>query len=330
MNQPLSLPKIILDTDPGGDDAFAFLWLMSLVKKGFAELVAVTSVEGNVNAKLTFTNACKLLQLTNFSHIEVGRGVIKTQKEVDDAAHIHGNDGLGNLAQTLPSPQQSYEKARYSDDILIEKLTAFPGEITIIALAPLTNLAAAETKSPGILKQAKEIIIMGGAFNVAGNVTPEAEFNIAYSPKAAEIVFNSNNHLVILPLDVTRSLIFQPEMAESISEVNPESDITQFIIALTKAMTQTSLSHRETRGIEGFLVHDAVTLAYLFYPETLQFCRARVEVEVVGKLTQGKTIFDRRHHAKIEANAWVAQQVNSADLFAAFVEDLKSLVKSDS
>ncbi len=329
MNQPLSRPKIILDTDPGGDDAFAFFWLISLVKKGLAELLAVTSVEGNVNAKLTFTNACKLLQLNNFSDIEVGRGVIKTQKEIDDAVHIHGNDGLGNLAHTLPSPQQSYENARYSDDILIEKLTAFPGEITLIALAPLTNLAAAETKSPGILKQAKEIIIMGGAFNVAGNVTPEAEFNIAYSPEAAEIVFNNSNHLVILPLDVTRSLIFRPEMVQKISEVNPESDITQFILALTKAMTQTSLSHRETQGIEGFLVHDAVTLAYLFYPETLQFRRARVEVEVVGKLTPGKTLFDRRHHAKIAANAWVAQQVNSADLFAAFVEDLKSLVKSD-
>lgn len=327
MNPQLSPPKIILDTDPGGDDAFAILWLMSLVKQELAELFAVTSVEGNVNAKLTFTNACKLIQLGGFPKIEVGRGVIKTQKEIADAAFIHGNDGLGNLAQTLPFPQQPYEKARYSDEILIEKLTAFPGEITIIALAPLTNLASAETKSPGILKQAKEIIIMGGAFNVAGNVTPEAEFNIAYSPEAAEVVFNSSNNLVILPLDVTRSLIFLPQMAETISEVNPESDITQFILALTKAMTQTSLSHRETRGISGFLVHDAVTLAYLFYPETLQFQRGRVEVEVMGKLTKGKTICDRRHRAKIGTNAWVAQQVNSADLFAAFVEDLKTLVE---
>ncbi|MEA5542428.1 nucleoside hydrolase [Limnoraphis robusta Tam1] len=327
MNPQISPPKIILDTDPGGDDAFALLWLISLVKQGFAELLAVTSVEGNVNAKLTFTNACKLLQLTDFPQIEVGRGIIKTQKEIADAAHIHGNDGLGNLAQTLPSPQKSYEKARYSDEIIIEKLTAFPGEITIVALAPLTNLASAETQFPGILKQAKEIIIMGGAFNVVGNVTPEAEFNIAYSLEASEIVLNSSNNLVILPLDVTRSLIFLPEMAENIAEVNPESPISQFILALAKAMTQTSLSYRETQGISGFLVHDAVTLAYLFYPETLQFRRGRVEVEVFGKWTKGKTICDRRHHAKMGANAWVAQQVNSADLLAAFVEDLKSLVE---
>ncbi len=320
-------PKIILDTDPGGDDAFALFWLISLVKKGFAELLAVTSVEGNVNAKLTFTNACKLLKLTGFPQIEVGRGVIKTQKEIADAAHIHGNDGLGNLAQTLPSSQKSYEKARDSDKILIEKLTQFPGEITLIALAPLTNLAAAETKSPGILKQAKEIIIMGGAFNVAGNVTPEAEFNIAYSPSAAEIVLNSSNNLVILPLDVTRSLIFLPEMAENIAKINPENPISQFILALAKAMTKTSLSYRETQGIAGFLVHDAVTLAYLFYPETLQFQRARVEVEVLGKFTTGKTLFDRRHHAKIAANAWVALEVNSAHLLAAFIEDLKHLVQ---
>ena len=327
MNGKISPPKIILDTDPGGDDAFAFLWLISLVKKGFAELLAVTSAEGNVNAKLTFTNACKLLQLTGFSQIEVGRGAIVTQPETRDATHIHGGDGLGNLADTLPPPQRSYESARHSDDILIENLTRFPGEITLIVLGPLSNLAAAEKKSPGILKRAKEIVIMGGAFEVAGNVTPEAEFNIAYSPEAAEIVFHGgNNSLVILPLDVTRSLIFRPEMAENIAEINPESDTGKLILALAKAMTKTSLSYRETGGVSGFLVHDAVTVAYLFYPETLQFQRARVEVELLGKFTRGKTICDRRHGAKMGANAWVALGVNSADLLAAFVEDLKSLV----
>ena len=325
MNLKTYKPKILLDTDPGGDDAFALFWLISLVKQGLAELLAVTSVEGNVNAELTFINACKLLELTGYSNIEVGRGIIQTQKEIADAAFIHGNDGLGNLAHTLSSPQKSYQQARNSDEIIIEKLTQFPGEITIIALAPLTNLAAAETKSPGILKQAKEIVIMGGAFNTAGNVTSEAEFNIAYNPEAADLVFNNSNNLIILPLDVTRSLIFTPEMAQDIFQLNPESPITQFILALAKAMTKTSLSYRETQGKVGFIVHDAVTLAYLFYPETLQFRRAYVDVELSGKWTRGKTIFDNRHQAKITANAWVGMQVDCANLLATLVEDLKKL-----
>lgn len=326
MNTPTQTPKIILDTDPGGDDTFAFLWLASLVKQGFAEWVAVTSVEGNVAGNLTFRNASQILQATGLENIEVGRSVIQTETDLGDAASIHGSDGLGNLSQTLPQSHRQYETAQFSDDILIEKLQEKPGEITVVALAPLTNLAAAENKSPGILKQAKEIVIMGGAFNVPGNVTPEAEFNIAYHPEAAETVFNSCNNLIILPLDVTRSLIFTPKMADSIHQAHPQSQLSQFIVSLCDAMTRTSLSHRETQGIEGFLVHDAVTLAYLFYPETLRFRRGKVRIETTGTWTRGKTLLDQRNRTQIEANAWIAMQVESASFFAALLEDLKILV----
>ncbi|HEY9642316.1 MAG TPA: nucleoside hydrolase, partial [Coleofasciculaceae cyanobacterium] len=174
-------PKIILDTDPGGDDSFAFLWLMSLAKRELAEIVAVTSVDGNVHARLTFAGSCKLLKLCGFDAVEVGRGLIggSESDDVEDAGAIHGADGMGNLSHTLPDSDQSYESARYSDDLLIEKLKERPGEITIIAIGPLTNLAAAERKLPGVLNLAKEILVMGGAFQVPGNITPAAEFNIA-------------------------------------------------------------------------------------------------------------------------------------------------------
>lgn len=323
--QPL---KIMLDTDPGGDDSFAFLWLQSLAQQGLAEIVAITAADGNVQAKSTFTAACQLLRLGGFDQIEVGRGVIggSAQSEVEDAAAIHGADGMGNLSHTLPAAHQDYQTARFSDQLLIDKLTAHPGEITIVAIGPLTNLAAAEQQSPGVLQLAKEIVVMGGAFLHPGNVTPEAEFNIAYDPEAAQVVFTACQNLVVMPLDVTRQLIFTPAMAAQISATRPDSPIAQFIIALCQFMVVTALQFRETAGISGFLVHDAVTLAYLFYPETLLFRRAQVRIETQGTWTRGKTCFDRRHQAKASANAWVALEVDAVNLLAALVEDLKILV----
>jgi inosine-uridine nucleoside N-ribohydrolase len=324
----MTLPKtkIILDTDPGGDDSFAFLWLMSLAKQGFVDLIAVTSADGNVHAELTFAGSCKLLNLGGFGAVEVGRGILGgSASETEDAAAIHGADGMGNLSQTLPVAQRSYESARYADDLLIEKLTESPGEIVILAIAPLTNLAAAERKSPGILKLAKQIVIMGGAFTVPGNITPEAEFNIAYDPEAAALVFDRTHDLVIIPLDVTNQLIFTNEMAQQVSNANPQHPIAQFLVALCQFMVKSALAFRETGGTRGFLVHDAATLAYLFYPETLMFQRAQVWVETTGEWTRGKTILDRRHTTKTQANQWVAIEVDSQNLLAVMLEDLKQL-----
>lgn len=324
----MNTPKVILDTDPGGDDIFAFLWLLSLVKQGWAELVAVTAADGNVSARRTFSSASQILGLGGFPQIEVGRGVPVNGETVEDAAHIHGSDGMGNLSHTLPPATHSWEAARSSDELLIDKLNGAPGEITIVAIGPLTNLAAAETKSPGILKKAREIVLMAGTFYCPGNITPHAEFNIFYNSEAAQIVFDSRNDIVVMPLDVTRKLIFTRDMAQSVSQANPENTLSQFAIALCEFMIGTALTYRETRGIPGFLVHDAATLAYLFYPETLMLRRANVRVETQGEWTRGQTLIDSRHSVKVDANAWVALQIDEVGFFASFVEDLKWLLKS--
>jgi len=328
MPQPI---KILLDTDPGGDDSFAFLWLQSLARQGHAEIVAVTSVDGNVHAKSTFAAACKLLQLGGFGEVEVGRGVIggSAQEGVEDAGGIHGTDGMGNLSHTLPELHQDYEIARYADDLIIEKLTAAPGEITLVAIGPLTNLAAAERKVPGLLTLAKQIVIMGGAFFCHGNITPEAEFNIAYDVEAAKLVFGCCQNLVVIPLDVTQRLVFTPELAQQVSAMRPNSPISQFVVALCRFMVGTALAFREMGGQQGFLVHDAATLAYLFYPETLLFRRMQVEIETQGEWTRGKTVTDRRNRVKTTANAWVALEVDAVNLLATLVEDLKLLVRVD-
>lgn len=320
--------KILLDTDPGGDDSFAFLWLQSLAKQGHAEIVAVTSADGNVQAPYTFAASCKLLQLGGSTGVEVGRAVIggSARKDVEDAGGIHGADGMGNLSHTLSEVTQDYEIARYSDDLLIEKLKADPGEIVLVAIGPLTNLAAAEQKSPGVLSLAKQIVIMGGAFFYHGNVTPEAEFNIAYDAEAAKLVFGCCQNLIVMPVDVTHQLVFTPQLAQQVSAVAPNSPISQFVVALCNFMVGTALRFREMDGQQGFLVHDAATLAYLFYPETLLFRRMQVEIETQGQWTRGKTVFDRRSGVKTVSNAWVALEVDAVNLLAMLVEDLKVLV----
>ncbi len=320
--------KILFDTDPGGDDVFALLWLQSLAKQGHAEIVAVTTVAGNVSAQYTFANACKTLALGGFGHVEVGRSV-PVDEGGDDASHIHGNDGMGNLSRTLPEPKRRLSEARRSDDIIIEKLNAAPGEIILVAVGPLTNLAAAEEKAPGILRKAKEVVIMGGAFRQQGNITPCAEFNIYCDPEAAQKVFASRDDIVVLPLDITKKVTFTTERAGAVAETAPDSRIARFLAGLCEFMARTSMSYRSTEGVRGFHVHDAATLAYLLYPETLSFRRAKVRVETKGEWTRGKTVLDDRHGAKTEANAWVALQVDATNLLAIMVEDFKVLIGSD-
>jgi len=318
--------KIILDTDPGGDDTFALLWLLSLVKQGKAQLIAITTTDGNVSAEQTFTNASQLLKLMNSSEIVVGRG--RSHAQTEDASHIHGNDGLGGLARSLSAPSHNYKTAPYSEELLIKQLQANPGEITIVAIGPLTNLANAEVKNPGVLQQAKEIVIMGGAFYHRGNVTSEAEFNIWFNPEAAQTVLHSRWDSVVIPLDVTHELIFTRDMARTIHMMNPPGKLPTFLMELCEFMISTALNYRETNDIPGFLVHDAATIAYLFYSETMLFRRARVSVETTGTWTRGKTVIDDRPLPKPDTNAWVALQVDKTQFFTHLIADLKYLMRS--
>ncbi|MGP1384858.1 MAG: nucleoside hydrolase [Thainema sp.] len=328
MTTPIS--KIILDTDPGGDDIFALLWLLSLVQQGFAELVAVTTTAGNVSAQQTFLNASQVLTTVGFPHIPVGRGATAAQTSAQtlvqaDASHIHGSDGMGNLSASLKPAAHAVNQAPSSIDILIHNLNQAPGEITLVAVGPLTNLAAAEATQPGVLQQAKEIVIMAGAFDCAGNVTPQAEFNVWFNPAAVQTVLEAAKDVVVIPLDVTRHLIFTDAMAAQLTQAN-EGAIASYIRNLCRFLTQTNLAYRETGGCPGFLVHDAATLAYLFYPQTLLLRRAKVQVETTGEYTHGQTIMDRRFSPQTNANAWVAMQVDAVNLLASLIEDLKILV----
>jgi inosine-uridine nucleoside N-ribohydrolase len=319
--------QIILDTDPGGDDIFALLWLLSLVQQGVADLVAITTTTGNVAAQRTFTNASQILRLMDKSTIAIARGVNNLSHPTEDASHIHGNDGMGNLSTTLPAPTHDFETAPSSDDLIIAHLTAAPGEITLVAIGPLTNLAAVEVKHPGILQQAKEVVIMGGAFYCSGNVTAQAEFNIWFNPEAATTVFSSRTDMVVLPLDVTTRLQFTPEMSASLLRAHPPTPIAQFLAQLCDFMVSTALSYRETRGVPAFLVHDAAAVAYLVYPEVFTFRRGEVLIETQGQWTRGQTLLSDRPAGKTNPNAWVALQVDTELFFTHFLADLQHLIE---
>jgi inosine-uridine nucleoside N-ribohydrolase len=300
------------------------LWLQSLARQGYAEIVAVTTVAGNVDSKQTFANASRILALGGFGDVEVGRSATAGRQGAD-AAHIHGSDGVGNLSRTLPAAPHRFGEARSSADVIVENLRREPGEITLVAVGPLTNLAAAEHQSPGILSQAKELVVMGGAFRHKGNITSQAEFNVYCDPEAAETVFSASDSVVVLPLDVTTRITFTAKHAEAIRKAASDRSIADLIVNLARFLTKTTTSYRETEGVPGFHVHDAATLAYLFYPETLLLRRGMVRVETQGRWTQGKTLLDERHGTKPEANAWVALQVDAANLLSVLTEDLKLL-----
>jgi len=313
---------ILLDTDPGGDDSVALLWLHSLARQRRLSLAAVTAADGNVPAQQTYANVGQLLSLLGTS-VPVGMGVLVAGAK--DAAYIHGPDGMGNLSKTLP-PSGLVGKAADSDDLIVAQLTAQPHKISLIAIGPLTNLAAAEEKHPGVLALAKEIVVMGGAIAHPGNVTPHAEFNIWFNPEAATKVFRSCNNTVLIPLDVTSQLQFTHAMAQQIAQANPHSPISQFILALCSVMTTTASSYRETDG-SAFLVHDAATLAYVVYPHLFAFQRAHITIETQGEFTRGQTLLDMRPGPKAPANAWVATNVDVGAFFACLLEDLQQLVQ---
>ena len=323
MTPPL---RLILDTDPGGDDCFALLWVLSAVQRSLVELVAVTTVGGNVVAQQTFTNASQVLRLAGFSAITVGRGEGDAPGR-EDAAHIHGSDGMGNLAAQLPPATHDWATAQSSVQLLGDRLRAEPGAITVVAIGPLTNLAAVERQRPGTLRQAREIVVMGGAFQRDGNVAPKAEFNIWFDPEAADVVFRSQANLVIVPLDVTTQLRLTPAIATAIVATVPPTPLTQFITQLCEFMVSTAIAYRETAGVPAFLVHDAATIAYLLYPHLFQGRRAWVQVETQGEVTRGQTIFGDRHAPQTGSNAWVLQSVDAPLFFTYLVEDLKHWVQ---
>jgi inosine-uridine nucleoside N-ribohydrolase len=313
---------VLIDCDPGADDVFALLWI--LINHKFAhipmELVGITTVGGNVSADKTYANALRMCEFVGATDIPVGKD--HRQIVSQDASHIHGNDGIGNLSAMLP-PVALPATEKDSVDMIIEAIEKYGKELAILVTGPMTNISLAEERKPGILSQCKKIIAMGGAMNVGWNITPVAEFNISYDAVSAAKVFKATNNIMLLPLDLTTSMVFSAEDMENCFKNVNHSTKQEFMRELTKFTIGTNTMFRETAYEKWFYVHDAHTVWLLLYPHIYKWTFHQVNVETQGEYTKWETIIDTRNHARTEVNTYVATEFNKELFLEAISEDLK-------
>jgi len=274
------MQRIILDTDPGIDDALALFLALASPE---VTLEAITTVSGNVGVEQTTRNALTLLTLANHTTIPVAAGSAQPLVRVlVDAAHVHGNNGLGNVR--LPEPTCAAVE-QHAVDLIIEKIMSNPGEITLVPIGPLTNIALAVRREPRIAQRVRDVVIMGGALRVPGNVTPTAEFNIFADPHAAHVVFHAGWPLRLVSLDATSQVALEPQQIEALAARSGKVT-TAIKDMLHYYFTVFGPKH----GSTAFHMHDPLCLAAAFQPDLITWESAYVDVELAGTLTLGETV----------------------------------------
>ena len=221
--------RIIIDTDPGVDDALTFLLALASPE---IQLEALTITQGNVTVERGTRNALAVLELLNARNIPVAQGTsLPLVGPLLASDIVHGSSGLGNAK--LPEPQTK-PVPQHAIDYLIERFLAEPGELSLFAIGPLTNIALAIRKEPRFANAVKEMVIMGGAIREGGNITPQAEFNIYTDPYAAHIVFHSGIPITLIPLDVTHKCMLYAEQIKQL--LQHETPITRFVADATATL----------------------------------------------------------------------------------------------
>ena len=297
---------IVLDCDPGHDDAIALLLALASPE---VELRGVTTVAGNQTVEKTTANAIRVLELAGREGVEVAAGAGRPLvREPFVAAYVHGETGLDG--SDLP-PARGEPVAQHAVDFLAERV----GGITLVATGPLTNVALLLARYPEV--RPDRIVLMGGAI-AEGNVTPAAEFNVWADPEAAKRVFASGLDLTMVGLDVTHRALVRTEHKE---RLRAAGRVGQTVAELLDFYDR---FHREVYGFDGSPIHDAVALAYAFRPELLETRELNVEVDCESELCRGRTVVDLWRRTGREANAKVAVGIDSA----AFVELLVARVGS--
>ena len=307
--------KILFDTDPGIDDSCAILLALASPE---LSLEGLSVVHGNCSLEQATTNVLSILELAKASHIPVARGCeLPLVQPSLLAPETHGDTGLGYA--NLPEPQ-SKPVIQHGIDFLIETILASPGEISLVAIAPLTNVALAIRKEPRIVEALKELIIMGGAIRHEGNTTALAEFNTYVDPHAAQIVYHAGIPTTLIPLDVTYQCILTPGDVGRLQKI--DSPITKFVAEATRFYME---FHDEYQQIEGCVINDPLALALTFAPELCTYQELPVEVDLSGGISMGKTVADFYNYGKKPANMKVALGVRARDFIDLFVERIRKL-----
>lgn len=309
--------KIIIDTDPGQDDAVAIL--LALASPDDLEVLGLTCVAGNVPLALTARNARMICELAGKTDVPVYAGCDRPMdRSLVTAEHVHGKTGLDG--PDLPAPVMPLQD-QHAVDFIIDTLRREPeGTVTLCPLGPLTNIATAFRQAPDIATRVRDIVLMGGAYFEVGNITPTAEFNIYVDPQAADIVFNSGVRLVVMPLDVTHKALVTKERNEAFRGLGTTvgtavAEMTDFFERFDK----------EKYGSSGAPLHDPCVTAYLMWPELFAGREINVEIETTSELTMGMTVADWWGVTDRPKNALFMGDIDADGFFTRLTERLARL-----
>lgn len=307
---------IIIDTDPGQDDAIALLLALASDE---LDVLGVTAVAGNVPLALTEKNARKICELAGKPDTRVFAGAERPlMRKLVTAEYVHGKTGLDG--PDLPEPTMALED-QFAPDFIIEAIRARPeGAVTLCPLGPLTNIALALIKAPDIAARIDRIVLMGGGFFEGGNVTPTAEFNIYVDPEAAHTVFTSGVPIVMAPLDVThKALTTQARIDALRAKGTPVCDAAASLIDFFERFDE------DKYGTDGGPLHDPCVIAYLLKPELFTGRDCHVAIETGSELTLGMTVIDWWGVTGKTPNAHVLGGIDAAGFFDLITERLARL-----
>ena len=312
----MTAQKIIIDTDPGQDDAVAILLALASPE---IEVLGLTCVAGNVPLALTAKNARIICELAGRPDLPVYAGCDRPLKrDLVTAEHVHGKTGLDGIA--LPDPTMPLAEG-HAVDFLIETLRREPaGSVTLCPIGPLTNIATALHRAPEIAGRIRQIVLMGGAYFQVGNITPAAEFNIYVDPEAADIVFRSGIPLVVMPLDVTHKALTTRPRIEAFRTLGTR--VGEAVASWTDFFERFDM---EKYGSEGAPLHDPCTIAWLLRPDLFAGREINVEIELRGQYTAGMTVADWWRVTKRAPNALFIRDVDADGFYALLTERLARL-----
>ncbi|SOC14177.1 purine nucleosidase [Rhodobacter sp. JA431] len=308
--------KIIIDTDPGQDDAVAILLALASPE---LEILGITCVAGNVPLDLTARNARIVCELAGRTEIKVFAGCDKPmERALVTAEYVHGKTGLDGIS--LPLPKMKLQE-QHAVDFIIETLrNEPPGTVTLCPLGPLTNIATAFTQAPDIVERVDEIVLMGGGFFEGGNVTPAAEFNIYVDPQAADIVFKSGISIVVMPLDVTHKVLTTRARIEAFRNLG--TPVGHAVASWTDFFERFDMAKY---GADGAPLHDPCVIAYLIEPDLFTGRHINVAIETQSELTMGMTVADWWRVSPRKPNAMFMGDVDAKGFYTLLTERLARL-----
>jgi len=308
--------KIIIDTDPGQDDAVAILLALASPE---LEVLGIVAVAGNVGLHHNANNALKIVELANRTDVPVYAGCSRPmRRHLVTAEHVHGETGLNG--PDLPEPQTPLQAQHGVDYIIDTLMAAEPKTITLCTLGPLTNIAMALVKQPAIADRIVEIVMMGGAYFEVGNITPAAEFNIYVDPEAADVVMRSGIPMVMMPLDVTHQIQSTPERLNAIKALGNKAGT-----AVYEMLSFSESFDLQKYGWEGAPLHDPTVIAYLLQPDLFEGRHCNVTIETASELTVGMTVADYWHVTGKVKNVQYMRNGDAVGFHALLLERLARL-----